>query len=282
MVYNKTRKNNKFNRKKQTKYKHSYHKIKNQTGGIKLFNTNPNPNPNPNPNQLIPSSNNINRYTNPNKNNVYNSYKNTTSPLESNNLIQRAYQNPDFFAKIAEVVKKGLSNVVQNMSNYVGIDPTNPNNFKDMLIAAKNTLENTSNLQELAVIGSLVLEAATPFIQPLIDKIIFYGESAAEKIGKAIINVILNTMEEIPIYGILVGTIRTLNTIAVTILSSINTSFLINQRIKEALEFTLNEFESLKRGYMIELQKQKAKSMNRIEDSIKKFNGGGYLGNPKS
>ena len=278
MVYNKTRKNNKYNRKKQTKYKHSHNKIKKQKGGIKLFNKNPNPNPS----KLIPSSN-LSSYSNPKKNILYNAYKDTISPspLESNNLIQRAYQNPDFFGKIAEVVKKGLSNAVQNMGDYVGIDPKNPNDFKDMLIAAKNTLENTNNLEELAVIGSLIVEAASPFIQPLLDKIILYGENAAEKIGKAIINIILNTLEEIPIFGVLVGTIRTLNTIAVTILSSINTSFLINQRIKEGLQFTLNEFDELRRAYMVELQKQKEKSMNRIEDSIQKFNGGGYLPYPQ-
>ena len=53
------------------------------------------------------------------------------------------------------------------MGNYVGVDLQNANDRKDMLIAAKNTLENTTNLEELSVMGSLVLEAATPFIQPI-------------------------------------------------------------------------------------------------------------------
>jgi hypothetical protein len=275
MVYNKTKKNNKYNRKKQTKYKYHYRQIKKQKAGMRLLN---NQNQNQYPIQTLQSSsNNVNMYPNPKQNNIYNAYKNTIPPLESNYLIQRASQNPNFFGKITEIIKKGLSNAVQNIDNYVGIDPRNPNDFKNMLIAAKNTLENTTNLQELAVIGSLILEASTPFIQPAIDKINLYTEEAGEKIGKTIINVILNTAEEIPIYGIIIGTIRSIDNIIRTTLSTISTGALVVQEIRDGVQFTINEFESLKREYMMELKRQKEKSMNRIQNSIQEFNGGGYL-----
>ena len=89
----------------------------------------------------------------------------------------------------------------------------------------------------------------------------------------------MNTAEEIPIYGIIIGTIRSIDNIIRTTLSTINTGTLVVQEIRDGVQFTIDEFESLKRKYMVELQKQKEKSMNRIQDSIQKFNGGGYLPN---
>jgi len=217
---------------------------------------------------------------NPNqkKQTLRDAYNTTIIPHQQQySLVQRAYDNPGFFGKLGQVVKKGLLNAIENTGNYVGVNLQNPNEITNQLMAVKKTLENTTNLQEIAIIGSLVLEASMPFIEPLVDKVIFYGEEAGERIGKAIVSVILNTLEAIPIYGILVGTIRTFNTIVVTVLASINTAALTIQEIRNTVQFTMDEFEGLKREYMYQLQKQREKSVNRIQNSIQNFNGGAKI-----
>jgi len=212
------------------------------------------------------------------KQTLRNAFGSTIAPIEQQyNLIQRAYNNPGFFGKLGEVVKKGLLNAIDNMGNYVGVDLKSQDDIINQLTAVKKTLENTTNLQEIAIIGSLVLEAASPFIEPLIDKIVFYGENAGERIGKAIVNVILNTLEEIPIYGLIVWAIRTFNTIAVTVLASVNTAGLTINEIRNTVQSTVDEFEGLKREYMYQLQKQREKSANRIQNSIQNFNGGSKI-----
>ena len=288
MVYNKTKKN-------RCKKK--------QNGGINnmriqnksMFNRNNNLNkmipysrPYSNRNTMKPypysngnSNTNINlpdKNPNQKKKLLHNAYNTTIIPHQQQyNLVQRAYDNPGFFGKLGQVVKKGLLNAIENTGNYVGVNLQSPNEITNQLMAVKKTLENTTNLQEIAIIGSLVLEAASPFIEPLINKITFYGENAGERIGKAIVSVILNTLEEIPIYGIIVGTIRSLNTIAVTILASINTAALTINEIRNTVQFTMDEFEGLKKEYMYQLQKQREKSVNRIQNSIQKFNGGAKM-----
>lgn len=238
--------------------------------------SNTNANTNINHNQIsniIPDKN-----LNKKKQTLRNAFRSAIVPHQQQyNLIERAYNNPNFFGKLGEVVKKGLLNAIENTGNYVGVDLQNPNEITNQLLAVKKTLENTTNLQELAIIGSLVLEAATPFIEPLINKIVFYGEEVGERVGKAIVSVILNTLEAVPIYGIVVGTIRSVNTIAVTILSSINTAALTIQEIRNTVQFTVDEFEELKREYMYQLQKQREKSVNRIQNSIQNFNGGSKI-----
>ena len=289
MVYNKTKKN---------RYK------KKQKGGINnmriqnksMFNRNNNSNkmipysiPYSNRNTMNPpypypntnSKTNINlpdKNPNEKKKLLHDAYNTTIIPHQQQyNLVQRAYDNPGFFGKLGQVVKKGLLNAIDNTGNYVGVNLQSPNEITNQLMAVKKTLENTTNLQEIAIIGSLVLEASMPFIEPLVNKIIFYGEEAGERIGKAIVSVILNTLEAIPIYGILVGTIRSFNTIVVTILSSINTAALTINEIRDTVQFTMDEFEGLKKEYMYQLQKQREKSVNRIQNSIQKFNGGAKM-----
>ena len=239
-------------------------------------NTNPNTNINLNHDQIsniIPDKNPYEK-----KQTLRNAFRSTIDPIEQQYyLIQRAYNNPGFFGMLGEVVKKGLLNAIDNMGNYVGVNLQTPDEISNQLMAVKKTLENTTNLQEIAIIGSLVLEATSPFIEPLIDKIVFYGENAGERVGKAIVSVILNTLEEIPIYGLIVWAIRTFNTIAVTFLASVNTVGLTINEIRNTVQSTLDEFEGLKREYMYQLQKQRENSANRIQNSIQNFNGGSKI-----
>ena len=246
-MVNKTKKNNRYNKKYIKKYanKKSNEMSKKKIGGL-----------------------------NEKKQLLHNAYNKAVEPIENEYLKKRAYENPEFFGKLGEVIKKGLLNGLTNLSNYVGANLDNKDEIKNQLMAIKKTLENTTNLEELAIIGSLVLEAATPFIQPLIDKVVFYSTENAEKIGKAIVSIILNTLEEIPIYGLIVYAVRTYNTIALTILSSINTSALIINEIREVAKATVDEFEMLKREYMYQLQKQREQSFGRIDKSIQNFKGG--------
>ena len=218
------------------------------------------------------------------KQELYNAYKNTIQSVGANlkntvtsvdpNLIQRAFDHPEFFSEIGKIIKKGLTNAVENMSNYVGLDNLNAN-LKEKLIAAQRTLESNDNLQELAIIGSLLLEAFMPFLDPLLEKLNIYAQDASERIGRTIINVIINTAEEVPIYGIIIGTVRSIDNIIRTFLSTVTTSSKVIDEIRGVLEFTMDNFKSLKNEYMIQLQKEKNRSLNRIDSSIQKFNGGG-------
>jgi hypothetical protein len=265
MVLNKTKKYNKYRnkkrkyigiRKKQTKYTRLLRGK--QRGGLE-------------------NKNNVKIFqSQPSQKNLLNAYNNTIAPLYKN-TIQQASNDPNFFGEIGLIVKKGLLNVIDNIGNYIGINFQNPADLleiNEQLRALKNTLQNTETLQELAIIGSLAVNATLPYIQPLIDKLVYHGSEAAEKIGKAIISVILNTLEAIPIYGIFVGLIRNINTIIVTYLSTTNTSYIAYQKLMETVNYTIDEFENLKKTYMDTLQKQKESSMNRVQKSVQQFQGG--------
>lgn len=128
-----------------------------------------------------------------------------------------------------ELGKKMTSNLIQNISQKLNIDLTNPDEMNDYLKKINIALNDPKNKEQLKEIirnasehAKDILEASSPFIEPLINKTIEESEKAMSKIGSSAVKIGLNTAEEIPGVGILIGTIRSLNNAGEALLATIN------------------------------------------------------------
>lgn len=89
------------------------------------------------------------------------------------------------------------------------------NNALEKEIKILSDPETKEHIQEVVGEGAEILatslEAAQPAINQMLETTTEAVEKSAEKIGNAGINIALNTLEEIPMLGVLVGTIRSVD-----------------------------------------------------------------------
>jgi len=110
------------------------------------------------------------------------------------------------------------SNAISRANNLLGFDITNKSSINDEFKKATEILsdaqmrENIKNvISEGAQTLAIGLEAAKPAINQFVETTTEAVEKSASKIGKAGVSIALNTLEEIPVAGIVVGTIRSLD-----------------------------------------------------------------------
>lgn len=94
---------------------------------------------------------------------------------------------------------------LEGIGNTIGVDITNPEQVNDKLRRIKETITDPRNIEQLkdmasnvAEIGAVGIEAAKPFLDPLIDTTIDKFKNAASEVGEAGVKIALNTAEEIP------------------------------------------------------------------------------------
>ena len=109
-----------------------------------------------------------------------------------------------------------------------------------------------------------MLEAAGPFLEQLVDKSIKIGSESITKIAEAAVKVALNTAEEIPVAGIVIGMVRSLSNAGEAALAATNAT---NQMITS----TSNTINAASKNYE-RLIKEKMNSENRINKSVTNFN----------
>jgi hypothetical protein len=119
---------------------------------------------------------------------------------------------------ISNTTNKLASNTITGASNLLGVDITNKSSINDEFKKATEILsdsqmrENIKNIiSEGAQTLAIGLEAAKPAINQFVETTTDAVEKSASKIGKAGVSIALNTLEEIPVAGIVVGTIRSLD-----------------------------------------------------------------------
>lgn len=100
------------------------------------------------------------------------------------------------------LIKGITTNGIKRAGKFVGVDLDNPENTNRQF---NEVISNS------AIIGAAALQASEPFIQPLVDKTLEVAEKSGSKIAESGVKILLNTAEEIPGVGVLIGTIRSLS-----------------------------------------------------------------------
>jgi len=158
-------------------------------------------------------------------------------------------------------------NSLDNMGKLVGVDLEDPASLQQKIDNMKQTLSNPETTRKLMELGGIAVEASAPFTKPLIDKTVESGKEALSQIGEAGVKVILNTAEEIPGVGIVLGTIRSANNIAEAAISSINAGTEVWTSTSDTINQTVKNFNRL--------IKEKTDVLNRTENSVNQFTQGG-------
>ena len=130
--------------------------------------------------------------------------------------------HPGLVGPAVNLVSSTANNVasaaITGASDLLGVNLASTesvNNALEKEIKVLSDPETKEHIQEVIGEGAQVLatglEAAQPAINQLVETTTEAVEKSAEKIGNAGINIALNTLEEIPMLGVLVGTIRSVD-----------------------------------------------------------------------
>lgn len=169
----------------------------------------------------------------------------------------------EFFARIGFFVKDGLLKGLDILGKTLGTDFSRQEEVNQKLYQIRETLTSTQTIKQLAELGALSVEASMPFIKPLIDNIIDEGGDVAYKIAETIVRVILNSAEEIPGVGIILGTVRSISNVGEAILSSINSGLKVYIQFSDTIGKSIDRFKQLKN--------EKMGTLNRTQESIQNF-----------
>lgn len=184
---------------------------------------------------------------------------------------------PDFSLGDSEVMNKvvdlseGLAiKTIDNTASMFGVDLNNSENFKEKLEDIKNVLDNPENKKllndiagEVSEIGVVALQAAKPFVNELITEVSDKLGVIGNEFGETGVKVALNTLTEIPGYGVIVGTIRSASNIGEAILATTNATAEVVTTVSDTTNATLQNFDNL--------LKEKGDLLTRTSESINKF-----------
>lgn len=159
---------------------------------------------------------------------------------------------------------------LEGIGNTVGVDITNPEQVNEKLRRIKETITDPRNIEQLkdiasnvAEIGAVGIEAAKPFIDPLIDTTVDKFKTAASEIGEAGVKIALNTAEEIPGVGVVIGTIRSLSNAGEAGLAAVNAGSEVVKTASDSINAATKNFNRL--------IKEKGDLVNRTQESINNF-----------
>jgi len=178
--------------------------------------------------------------------------------------------NSEVLEKTGELAEGLTLNAIEDTGELLGVDLSNPEETSRKLDEIKEIISSPENAEkvneivgEAAEVGAIALEAAEPFTKPLIDKSLELAEETGNKVGKAGVNIVLNTIEEIPGIGIFVGTIRSLNTAGLTGLSALDATNEVIDKTSDTIKATSRNFE--------DLLDEKTAVLKRTGESVKAF-----------
>lgn len=178
--------------------------------------------------------------------------------------------NSPIIAKISNLLTGLTIKGIERLGGLLGVDLSNKENINKKLDQLRVVLADPRNkekvkqiISEAARTGALMLEAAAPFIQPLVDKSIKIGSESMSKIGEAAVKIALNTAEEIPVAGVVIGTVRSLSNAGEAVLSATNAANQIMASTSDTINAASKNYERL--------LKEKMDSINRIDKSVENF-----------
>jgi len=178
--------------------------------------------------------------------------------------------NIPILKKTRELAEGLIIKGVDEIGLLLGVDLYSSQSIADKLEEIKLVITDPKNKEKLreivseaAKVGSVAIEAATPFIEPLLDKTVKLGSDAMSKIGESAVKIGMNTAEEIPGVGIIVGTVRSLSDAGEAALSA-------SSALSEVVTTTSDTINAASKNFE-RLMKEKMNGLNRINDSVNKF-----------
>lgn len=222
-------------------------------------------------------------YSNTNLNNNLNINHNIekiNQQVQNENSLKNllpSIQMPSTSLADSEIIKKSVDlaegvgvKALEGIGNTVGIDITNPNQVNEKLRQIKETITDPRNIEQMkdiasnvAEIGAVGIEAAKPFLDPLIETTVDKFKTAASEIGEAGVKIALNTAEEIPGVGIVVGTIRNLSNAGEAGLAAVNAGSEVIKTASDSINAATKNFNRL--------IKEKGDLIKRTQDSVDRF-----------
>ena len=172
--------------------------------------------------------------------------------------------------KLTELTEGLALKSIDKSAEYLNIDLNNSDQFKEKLEDLKNVFNNPENkkligeiVANLSEVGVVALTAASPFITKLFEEITEKVKVIGSEFGETGVKVAMNTLGEIPGYGIIVGTVRSASNIGEAILASTNATAEVVTTASDTLNASMQSFDKL--------LKEKGELINRTTDSINKF-----------
>jgi hypothetical protein len=213
--------------------------------------------------------------TSPNLNTGDNSIDQLTETIKDEHSLANFLPNfnlgdSKILKKIIELSESLTMKTIDNTANYFNINLNDSDQFKQRLEELKMILNDPKNKQlmrevvaNFAQVGIVALEASAPFMDKLITDIFDKLTIMGNEFGEAGVKIGLNTIEEIPGYGVIIGTIRSVSNAAEALIASSNTASEIWTVAADTTNASVQNFDKL--------LKEKGDLLNRTTDSINKF-----------
>jgi hypothetical protein len=157
------------------------------------------------------------------------------------------------------LIEKGI----EKAGDIVGVDVTQPQIVENKLQQIENIISNPKIKEEVSKIAEVAGEAMEPYIGPLEEKVIQKTKEVGEELGKSAVQIGLNTAEEIPGVGVVIGTLRSLDQAAKAGLSTVNAFTEVSKDTTDAINATAKNYKRL--------MEEKSKIGERINNSISEF-----------
>ena len=161
-------------------------------------------------------------------------------------------------------------NATESIAKITNVNLNDSSSIDEKLDKVKLGLSNPVNKEklrqiigELAQNGTIAIEASAPFINEFVKKSINISTNSLSDIGEAIVKIMLNTAEEIPGVGILIGMIRSSSNVGEAIVSSINAGSEIVTASSQAIDGSIQNFKRI--------TNENSNRINDVNDSIKNF-----------
>ena len=160
-------------------------------------------------------------------------------------------ETSEAFEAAQDVVEGAAVNTVNVIGEAIGVDPANKEEVKKELDQLADTINDPQVKEKIADVAEKVaenaevaLEAAKPSIDKMADIASKEIVDSGSKIGKAAVNVTLNTLEEIPGLGVAIGLVRNVDTVLKTGQSLINTTGKVTTAASDAVAETVELIDS--------------------------------------
>ena len=172
--------------------------------------------------------------------------------------------------KVVDLSEALAIKTIDNTSEFLNIDLKDSEQLQKRLEEIKIVLNDPKNKElmrevvaNFAQVGIVALDAAKPFIDDLIEEIFEKLKVVGNEFGEAGVKIALNTLEEIPGYGVIIGTIRSASNAAEAVLASSNAFSEVVTKTSDTINASVQNFDKL--------MKEKGDLINRTTDSINKF-----------
>jgi len=172
--------------------------------------------------------------------------------------------------KVVDLSEALAIKTIDNTSEFLNIDLKDSEQLQKRLEEIKVVLNDPKNKElmrevvaNFAQVGIVALDAAKPFIDDLIDEIFEKLKVVGTEFGEAGVKIALNTLEEIPGYGVIIGTIRSASNAAEAVLASSNAFSEVVTKTSDTINASVQNFDKL--------MKEKGDLINRTTESINKF-----------